>query len=55
MTDRGCTQEYTFPIPNEDGKSITIKKGSGFLIPIRGIHHDERYYPGKLYLDKSIV
>ncbi|XP_021957657.1 cytochrome P450 9e2 [Folsomia candida] len=40
FTDRGCTQDYLLP-----GTDITVKKGEAIMVPIIGIHHDERYYP----------
>ncbi|XP_021957663.2 cytochrome P450 9e2 [Folsomia candida] len=39
-TDRACTQDCSLP-----GTDITIKKGEVVIVPIFGIHHDERYYP----------
>jgi len=38
-TDRGCTMDYKVP-----GTNFTLKKGQSILVPIYGIHHDEKYY-----------
>ncbi|XP_021957638.1 cytochrome P450 9e2 [Folsomia candida] len=40
ITDRGCNQDFLLP-----GTDITVKKGEAVIVPIYGIHHDERYYP----------
>ncbi|OXA40039.1 cytochrome P450 9e2 [Folsomia candida] len=37
--DRRCTQDYAVP-----GTDVVIKKGDGIMVPVLGIHHDERYY-----------
>ncbi|XP_035716599.1 cytochrome P450 9e2 isoform X1 [Folsomia candida] len=40
VTDRACNQDYLLP-----GTGVTISKKEAILVPIIGIHHDERYYP----------
>ena len=37
---RTCTKDYTFPETN-----ISVKKDDLILLPVIGIHSDERYYP----------
>ncbi|CAG7727547.1 unnamed protein product [Allacma fusca] len=39
-TERKCTQEYK--VPDSD---VVLPIGTQVLIPINGIHHDEKYYP----------
>jgi len=39
MTDRGCVKDYKVP-----GTEFVIKKGEGVIIPILGLHHDEKYW-----------
>ena len=41
--NRECTQDYTIP-----GTDITIKKGTGIIISLLGMHHDPEYFPNPL-------
>lgn len=43
---RNATVDYTIP-----GTKVTIKKGQTVLIPLLGIHHDEKYYPNPEVFD----
>lgn len=38
--DRQCLNDYA--VPDSD---LIIEKGTPVLIPLAGIHYDERYYP----------
>jgi cytochrome P450 family 6 len=40
ILNRQCTKDYKIP-----GSSFTIKKGTSVIIPVLGIHRDERYFP----------
>lgn len=37
---RQCVEDYKVP-----GEDVIIEKGTRVLIPVRGIHYDEEYYP----------
>lgn len=37
---RICTKDYK--VPDSD---LTIEKGTGVVIPVFGVHNDDRYYP----------
>nr|WCC58070.1 cytochrome P450 [Pharsalia antennata] len=37
---RECVEDYKVP-----GEDVVIEKGTRILIPVRGIHYDEEYYP----------
>jgi cytochrome P450 family 6 len=37
---RECTKNYTLP-----GTDITIEKGTLIIIPVMGLHRDQKYYP----------
>lgn len=37
---RKCVEDYELP-----GEDVIIEKGTIVLIPVRGIHYDEEYYP----------
>jgi len=39
FTDSGCVKEYKVP-----GTDFVIRKGEAVLIPIVGLHHDEKYW-----------
>lgn len=41
--NRSCTKDYT--LPNNNGKCITIKKGTQVFVPVQAIHYDAKYYP----------
>ncbi|CAG9827272.1 unnamed protein product [Diabrotica balteata] len=43
---RVCVEDYVVP-----GYDVTIKKGVRVFIPIKGIHHDEEYYPNPKVFD----
>lgn len=40
--DRVCTKNYTFV--TENGKQVTIEKGTRCIFPFIGLHHDPKYY-----------
>jgi cytochrome P450 family 6 len=37
---RECTKKYDIP-----GRDITIEKGTLIIIPVIGLHRDQKYYP----------
>jgi cytochrome P450 family 6 len=37
---RECTNKYTIP-----GTDVTIEKGTFVVIPVIGLHMDQKYYP----------
>jgi cytochrome P450 family 9 len=49
QVDRSCTKDYTLDLG--DGKSIVIKKGQIFMLPISLIHNDSEYFPNPEQFD----
>lgn len=43
---RVCVADYK--IPDSD---LTIKKGMGVFIPVKGLHYDSKYYPNPTVFD----
>jgi cytochrome P450 family 6 len=37
---RECTKKYKIP-----GTNVTIEKGTSIIIPVIGLHRDQKYYP----------
>jgi len=46
FTERGCVQDYKIP-----GTDFVIRKGDGVIIPIVGLHHDEKYWNEPMKFD----
>ncbi|XP_037040680.1 probable cytochrome P450 9f2 [Bradysia coprophila] len=47
-TDRRCVKDYDY----DDGQvNFKITKGQYFVIPIYGLHHDEKYWPNPYVFD----
>lgn len=48
VLSRVCTKEYDIPDSN-----VTIEKGTAIMIPVYGLHRDEKYYPDPEKFDPS--
>ncbi|GJQ69085.1 hypothetical protein Trydic_g6249 [Trypoxylus dichotomus] len=40
-----CTKTFTFPPVNDNAKPYTIEPGTPVVIPVMGLHYDDKYFP----------
>lgn len=45
---RVCVKDYKIP-----GTNVTIKKGTTIIVPVPGLHHDEKFYPDPKNFDPT--